>query len=273
MKRISRFTTLVLILLLSWAGLVLAQNSTGGVFQTGFNYVIGGQWMWRGQASPFIFEGTTDDQYETTLTVTNPTADRGWTLPDAAGSTFVGTTATQTLTNKTLTAPVLSGSVTGTYTLAAPTISGPTISDPIINTQPVAGGSSLTLTAAAHGGKVIALDTAAGTTLTLPAATGSGTSFCFVVTVAATSNQHRIVVVGNDAFFGGIFQGNDSDNTTVMWPTAADADQINMSGTATGGVKGARYCVTDAVTDGWSVIGWSDASGTEATPFATGQVS
>lgn len=171
------------------------------------------------------------------------------TVPTLTGNgSVVGTSATQTLTNKTLTSPV-------------------------VNNALVAGGSTLTVTAAAHDGKCIALNTAAGTTITLPAATGSGASFCFIVTVAATSNQHRITVVGNDAFFGGIFQGNDTDNTTVMWPTAADADQINMSGTATGGVKGARYYLTDAVTDGWSVVGWSDASGTEATPFATGQVS
>lgn len=165
-----------------------------------------------------------------------------------SGGTVVSTTATQTLTNKTLT-------------------------DPVVNTAAVAGGSSLTLTAAAHGGKTILLNTASGTTITLPAATGSGTRFTFIVSVAATSNQHRINVVGNDAFFGGVFQGNDTDNTTVMWPTGADADQMNMSGTATGGVKGARYILEDAATDSWSVIGWSDASGTEATPFATGQVS
>jgi hypothetical protein len=201
-----------------------------------------------GKSVSLILEGSTNDANETTITVADPTADRTWTIPDSASDTFAGLAATQTFTNKTLTSPV-------------------------VNNAMIAGGSTLTLTAAAHDGKTIALDTAAGTTITLPAATGSGAVFTFVVTVAATSNQHRIVVVGNDAFYGGIFQGNDTDNTTVMWPTAADADQINMSGTATGGVKGARYIIIDGVADGWSVIGWSDASGTEATPFATGQVS
>ena len=182
----------------------------------------------------------------------NITSSSAWnfaTAPTITGNgTVVGTSATQTLTNKTLTSPV-------------------------VNSAAVAGGSSLALTTAAHDGKTILLDTAAGTTITLPAATGSGARFIFVVSVAATSNQHRINVVGNDAFFGGIFQGNDSDNTMVMWPTAADADRINMSGTTTGGVKGARYVVEDVATDSWSVIGWSDASGVEATPFATGAVS
>lgn len=187
----------------------------------------------------------------------NITSTSAWNFATAptvtSGGTVVSTTATQTLTNKTLTSP--------------------TVTSPVINSAAVAGGSSLTLTVAAHDGKTILLDTAAGTTITLPAATGSGARFTFVVSVAATSNQHRINVVGNDAFFGGIVQGNDSDNTTVMWPTAADADRINLDGTNTGGVKGARYIIEDVATDSWSIIGWSDASATEATPFATGQVS
>ena len=48
-----------------------------------------------------IFEGATANDYETTVTVTDPTADRTWTIPDVT-DTFVGTTATQTLTNKSL---------------------------------------------------------------------------------------------------------------------------------------------------------------------------
>jgi hypothetical protein len=48
-----------------------------------------------------VFEGATDDAFETTLTVTDPTADRTITLPDAT-TTVVGTGVTQTLTNKTI---------------------------------------------------------------------------------------------------------------------------------------------------------------------------
>jgi len=60
-----------------------------------------------------IFEGTSPDDYETTLSVTNPTADRSIILPDASGDVVLDT-ATQTLTNKTLTSPVINN----------PTISG-----------------------------------------------------------------------------------------------------------------------------------------------------
>ena len=58
--------------------------------------------------SSIVFEGSSDDVYETTLTVTNPTVDRTLTLPDAT-DTLVGRATTDTLTNKTLTSPTVSG--------------------------------------------------------------------------------------------------------------------------------------------------------------------
>ena len=59
------------------------------------------------------FEGDTADAHETVLAITDPTADRTITFPDASG-TIVTTTATQTLTNKTLTAPVITSGVFNT---------------------------------------------------------------------------------------------------------------------------------------------------------------
>ena len=67
-----------------------------------------------------VFEGATADSYETTLQVTDPTADRTITFPDATGTVALTTdiaagtvteTGTQTLTNKTLTSPVITGAV------------------------------------------------------------------------------------------------------------------------------------------------------------------
>ena len=60
-----------------------------------------------------IFEGATADNFETTLTTVDPTADRTVSLPNAT-TTLVGTDTTDTLTNKTLTSPTLTTPVLGT---------------------------------------------------------------------------------------------------------------------------------------------------------------
>ena len=65
-----------------------------------------------GAGASIIYEGATDDGFETTLTVADPTADRTITLPNATG-TVVLADATQTLSNKTLASPVFTGQVTG----------------------------------------------------------------------------------------------------------------------------------------------------------------
>ena len=60
-----------------------------------------------------VFEGDTDDAHETTLVVTDPTADRTITLPNVTGTVSL-LTHTETLTNKTLTTPTITSGVLNT---------------------------------------------------------------------------------------------------------------------------------------------------------------
>ena len=62
-----------------------------------------------------IFEGYTANDFETTLQVADPTADRVITLPDATGTVAI-LDATQTFTNKTLTSPKINEDVAVTAT-------------------------------------------------------------------------------------------------------------------------------------------------------------
>ena len=69
--------------------------------------------------SSITLEGSTADDFETNLTVVDPTADRTITLPNATGQVVLRDT-TDTLTNKTLTTPVIS-SISNTGTITLPT--------------------------------------------------------------------------------------------------------------------------------------------------------
>jgi hypothetical protein len=60
-----------------------------------------------------VFEGATDDDFETTLSFAEPTADRTHTLPDANG-TILLTDTTDTSTNKTFTTPTITSGVFNT---------------------------------------------------------------------------------------------------------------------------------------------------------------
>jgi hypothetical protein len=62
-----------------------------------------------GAGADIIFEGSTPDGNETTLTVTDPTADRTITLPDLTGTVMLRD-ATETISNKTLGSNLAAGS-------------------------------------------------------------------------------------------------------------------------------------------------------------------
>ena len=88
-KKLLLPVTAVLVL----AALAAAQNSQGGVFQPAMDYIVGGQWTWRGTVSPWIVEGATDDAFETTLSFPEPTADQTRFLGGGNAATVAGVRA------------------------------------------------------------------------------------------------------------------------------------------------------------------------------------
>lgn len=79
--------------LLAWLGLTLAQDSPGGAFVPGRDVTLSGQWTWR-RLSPWIIEGALDNDSETTVTFTEPTADRTHTHQNATGTVVLANAAT-----------------------------------------------------------------------------------------------------------------------------------------------------------------------------------
>lgn len=134
----------------------------------------------------------------------------------------------------------------------------------------VACDSSLTMSALTHANRTVALDTAAGSTAILPASTGSGRTYYFLVTVTATSNSHVIKVANaTDEFRGFVIQDADTATAPNTWWAADNDDTITLNRTTTGlAAQGEYFEIVDAVAGHYYVRGYSQASGIEATPFS-----
>lgn len=125
--------------------------------------------------------------------------------------------------------------------------------------------SSLTVTAATHAGSIINITyTGADTTITLPAATGTGNIYRFII--GATDTNQRIIKVADntDVFYG--YARHTNGSTFV---TAADSDTITLNGQTKGGYEiGGTVQLIDFATNQWSIVSESKSNGGSATPFS-----
>lgn len=142
-----------------------------------------------------------------------------------------------------------------------------------------AGGSTLTVTRAAHLGRIVLLDTASGTTITLPAATGTGDTYRFFVSVAVTTNNHIIKVANATDFFAGVIETSTTTGATTngFCEAAVSAgavsgcdDTLTMNGTTTGGLVGTYLEFTDIATAIFRISGSIVGSGSLATSLSAG---
>ena len=148
----------------------------------------------------------------------------------------------------------------------------PVLQSPKIQEGIVAINAAITLNAGDHAGRIMRFSVAAGVTATLPAATGTGDRYRFVVDTTVTSVADIVAVVGDDAFFGVAHVAQDGGDTSIAFEAGSDADQISLNGSTTGGIRGDYIEVIDMAADRWFALVFIQATGTEATPFLTGQV-
>ena len=152
-----------------------------------------------------IFEGATADDFETTLTATDPTADRTLTLPNAT-DTLVGKATTDTLTNKTLTSPVLTT---------------PQINDTSANHQYVVAVSEL----------------AADRTITLPLLTGDDEVTFNAHTQTLTNKSLTTPTINAPTITGlsggGVLQDSSGNEVLELTKTASAVNHINITNNAT----------------------------------------
>jgi hypothetical protein len=143
-----------------------------------------------GVDTSIVFEGTTADAYETTLTVVDPTADRTITLPNATGTVVLKDT-TDTLTNKTLTSPTISGSpvITGLSSagMSASSAAPKDYVDSILGSATAASTSASSAATSASSAATSATSAATSASLALTSATSAATSASSAATSATAA--------------------------------------------------------------------------------------
>ncbi len=135
------------------------------------------------------------------------------------------------------------------------------IAPPVVVTD-----SAVVATPAAYAGRTVLLDRAAGIAVTLPAATGSGVSYKFLVKTSITSNSTTIKVANATDVMQGLAVVLGA--AVAAFATGATADTITFNGSTTGGLFGTQVELVDVAAGFWSVIVHATGSGTAATVFS-----
>ena len=129
--------------------------------------------------------------------------------------------------------------------------------------------ATLTLDPTLHGANIVTLSRAAGTTVTLPAATGSGVIYRLLVLVAVTSNNDIIKVANASDTMIGFSSGSTFAGTGAFIEGVGGTDDTcTMNGSTTGGLIGSYIILQDFATNVWFVDARLVGSGTMATSFS-----
>jgi len=140
----------------------------------------------------------------------------------------------------------------------------------VLSTTPVsATGATLTCTKDVHAGRTIVISAVAGCAVTLPAATGTGSVYRFVIGSTITSNSTTIKVANaTDVMSGRAYVISDNSAAVLGYATTSTSDTITLNGTTLGGLIGDHIEIIDAIAGTFAVRVFTAATGTEATPFS-----
>ena len=139
---------------------------------------------------------------------------------------------------------------------------------------PISVTSNFTPSTAAHHGRTLLLDNAAGLTVTFPNATGSGATYRFVTLTGLTSGNIIFQVAANtDGQFVGILNRFEFILTPPYDPLAirkvSDIDTITLTQTANGGFTGDEMIFQDIDTDVWFLAGRIICADTSVNPLTS----
>ncbi len=229
------------------------------------------------------FEGATSDIYETFLAVTDPTADRTITLPDATGNVVLDTLA-QTLTNKTLTSPTISGSPIITGLSSAGMISSSATPkdyvDSILGSATAAATSAASAAASATAAATSATSAAASATAAATSATSAANSATAAAT-SATSAETSASSASTQATNASNYAAAAATSATSAAASAASAaasvatiasyatSAANSAAAAATSATSAAASATAAATSATSAAASATAAATSATSAAT----
>jgi hypothetical protein len=212
-------------------------------------------------AASIRFEGATADDYETTLTVVDPTADRTITLPDATGTVVLAAVA-QTLTNKTMGDALNAGGFKITN-LATPTLASDAVRKDFADAQVAAAATSATSAAASATAAASSATTAANSVATIA---GYATSSANSATAAATSATSAATSASSAATSAG-----SSETSAIASATSASASASSATAAATSATSAAASA-TAAATSATSAAASATAAATSATSAAASAV-
>jgi hypothetical protein len=228
-----------------------------------------------GVDASIVFEGSTADAFETTLTVVDPTQDNIITLPNTTG-TVVIVDAVQTLTNKTLTSPTISGSpvITGLSSagMSASSATPKDYVDSILGSATSAATSAASAAASATAAATSASSAATSASLAATSASSASTSQTAAATSAASAAASVTAVATSatsaaaSATAAATSAASAAAATSAVATSAASA-LASQTAAATSATSAAAS-VTAAATSATSAANSATAAATSATSAA-----